>query len=129
MVIIADKRGFSDTPAYEFLRLISCDLPIVLVSRIGDFQFNNDLLKLDKYILVDFIENGWKWDMREGHHWGRNTEKFDFLQSDEWKKFEDFVIDKPPELTFCRELLQKDVTDKLLPVEYVNWQPEFPVDS
>ena len=128
-VIVADRLGRCDTPAFEFLRLIKCDLPIVLVSRVADFQFNNDLYKLDKFLLCDFVENGWQWDMKDGHHWGKNTEKFDFLQSDEYKKFDEFIASKPPELTFCRELLEKDVTEILRPIEYVNWQAGFAINS
>lgn len=119
MVLLADKRGICDTPAFEMLRRINSAIPIVLVSRVEEFQFNPELLKLGKYILVCYTEYVWDWDRSDTHIWGFNTYKFtDRLTKGEWNLFDDFVRNNPPALTFKRELLQKDRSEKLQPIEY-----------
>lgn len=130
-VIVANANNQTDGSAYEFLRQIPTDIPIVLVARCEDFKFNEELnsLKRKKWILADYIENGWQWDMKEGHLWGENTFKFDFLCRDEWKLFDNFVYDNPPALSFVRELLEDDVAENKLPIEYPNLQQQWPIQS
>lgn len=124
MIIVADANGTADGPAHVFLSRVNSEIPIVLVSRVQDFKFNEALLSLDKYILVDFVELGWQWNQQLGHIWGENTHKFpDVFPGDEWKRFDNFVAERPPLLIFQRELLRKDVVAGVLPIEYPNWQP------
>lgn len=51
------------------------------------------------------------------HHSYRNNE--------EYQAFDNFVKENPPILTFQRELLEVDRTDRILPIEYTAWLPEF----
>jgi hypothetical protein len=116
MVIVANKTGATDTPALEFLNRVETPIPIVLISRIEGFVFNEKLLSLDKYILVDFVEYGWDWKF-DSHVFGRGQYR-DWMDSDEWVKFDEFVANKPPLFTFKRELLESDFSDTILPIEY-----------
>lgn len=130
MVIVADANGRSDGLAYNFLQNIKCDLPIVLVSRVEDLQLNENILGLKEWVLISYVENGWDWDMKISHKWGENTDKFpNVFRSDDWMKFDEFVKNNPPKITFERELLQKDVTDKLVPIVYPCMIPPVPIQS
>ncbi len=129
-LIVLDKRNRSDGLAYNFLQNVNVDIPIVLVSRVEDLQLNEEILKLDKYVLIDYVENGWDWNMKYSHTWGQNTDKFpEVFRSEDWKLFDEFVKNNPPVITFQRELLQKDVTDKLVPIIYPCMLPPVPIQS
>lgn len=126
MIVLADANGRCDTPAYNFLLQIECPIPFVLVSRVSDYKFNEQLLSLDKYILVCYTEYNWNWDQENIHIWGENTEKFsDIFPGNEWRKFDEFVRKKVPLLIFKREYHSKDKRENMLPVEYPNWQPKY----
>lgn len=129
-VIVANEKNDTDGVASNFLQRVNSPIPIVLVARCRDFKFNEALWGLDKYILADYVELNWDWDMEEGHRWGSNTDKFPHIfDNDEWRKLDNFIKEKPPVLSFVRELLQQDVTQNTLPIEYPNWQPPIPLQS
>lgn len=130
MIITADRLT-TDGSAHAFLLNVPTDVPILLVSRVGDYRFNQDILSLKgkKYVLIDFLEYGWDWKFEFGHTWGVNTDKVDFLKGDEYAKLDDFIRENPPALTLKRELLLEDVTDNVKPIEYPNYQPSYPVQS
>lgn len=130
MIITAD-RFTTDGSAHAFLLQINTNVPILLVSRVGDYKFNDDILSLKgkKYVLICFVEYGWDWRFEFGHTWGVNTDKVDFLKGDEYKKLDDFIRENPPALTFKRELLLNDVRDNVVPIEYPNYQPSYPVHT
>lgn len=129
-VIVADELQRADGPAHAFLSHVNSPVPIVLVSRVQDFKFNPELEKLDKYVLVDFFELGWDWDQQIGSQWGRNAGRFmDIFLGDEWKRLDEFIANKPPLVTFQRELLEQYRSDTIVPIEYPNWQPEHPAQT
>lgn len=131
-VIIVDKNGRSDGAAYNFLQKINTDIPIVLVSRVEDVVYNPELdtLKGKPYVLIDFVELGWNWDMDYGHHWAHNTDKFpEVFRSDGWKVFDNFVDNNKPIITFQRELLQESVSEKLVPICYPCIIDKVPLQS
>lgn len=131
-VITAEKRGMTDGPAYEMLMQVDSPLPIVLISRTNDFQFNEKLLSLDRYILADVCELGWDIDLTKygTHIWGQNTSLYDAqFGNDEYKKFQDFVTKNPPVLSFVRELLKVDQKETMLPLEYPCWHEVPEVQS
>jgi len=130
-VIVADKQGRTDGSAHNFIQKIPTDMPIVLVSRVDDFVFNEELLSLDKYILVNFFEMGWDFDWNDGGHLfgaGRSHYLKMFL-SEEWKKFDDFVKNNPPMLTFQRELHKADFNGNVYPIEYPNLTNKYEIQS
>ena len=129
MIIVADKKQNTDGVAHKMLSYVESKIPIVLMSRTARFKFNEELKKLDKYILVEFSEMGWDWKFGDTHVWGSNTEKFPQFQGEEYKKFDEWVAQNPPLLTFARELLQKDVSEKLIPVDYPCWYEPTAIDD
>ena len=107
MIVTADKNKRTDGTAFQMIEKIKTDIPLVLVSWIGDYVFNEELLGLDRYILFDFVEYGWD---------GTNVRK-----GVEWDKWCNFVISKPPLLSFERELPQyisKAHHKEIKPIEY-----------
>lgn len=130
MVTVPDVDGRSDGLAFNMLQRVDVDVPIILVSRVEDMKLNESLLKLKDYVLIDYVENGWDWSMDYGHQWGQNTDKFpEVFRSDDWKRFDEFVAKNPPIITFQRELLQEDVTDKLIPIVYPCMLQPVPIQS
>ena len=129
-VIVANKTGNTDGVAHSFLQNVQSKMPIVLISRANDFVFNDDLLALKgkSWALCCFMEYGWRWD-EELHYWGINSHEFDFMQGDEWEKFDDFIRDCPPAVTLKRELLQDDACDTLRPIEYPSIITPIPIQS
>lgn len=108
------------------------DFVLVLFSRSNpDFKFNPDLYLIkEPVILVDFFEYGaHSWDRHYTHLWGTGTVR-DFetfyecgINIVEWEKADKWVADCPPVLTFKRELLAKDVSAKLKPIDYTCYLP------
>lgn len=130
MIITADANGRTDGTAHRFVQGIKSKLPIVLVSRCNDFVFNPALNGVKDYILICFTEYNWDWDRRITHQWGVNTNEFiELFQGIEWEKFDDFVCKNSPKLIFKRELLKKDKSDLLFPIEYPNWVSKQPTQS
>lgn len=131
MIVSPDKELKMDGTALRIAELINSKYPIIPLTRINDFIFNTELLKLKEYILLDYCEYGANdWDHKETHIFGKNTGRFQYaFNSDEWYKFDEFVMNNPPLLHFKRELLQKDVIHNLLPVEYPCFYTGYPTLS
>lgn len=128
-IIVADSKGRTDGSAHRFLEQVESPLPIVLMARTAGYKFNPELLSLDKYLLIEYSEHGYDWDLRWSHTWGWNTSVFPHFDDEEYKKFSDFVYAKPPVLSFTRELLKKDVTDLHLPIDYPAWYAASQIQS
>lgn len=130
MIINIDKNRI-DGPSYDLFKNVKCDLPILLLSRIEDLEFNEDILSLTgkEYICADFIENGWDWDMNETLIVGVNTEKFNFLIGEGWKRLHEFMAVNKPVLYMKRELLEKDASDEIIPIGYPCWLPAEPLQT
>ena len=58
-VISAAKSGEVDPVWYNLLKEVNSDYPIVPVTKIENYVFNDELLKLDKWVLVCILEYGW----------------------------------------------------------------------
>lgn len=132
MIISADKKGTVDPPLYDFIKFLSVDVDFIPLTRLPEYQFNEELFKIDKWVLIDYIEYGANdWTQGVTHKWGENTELFKDRFKDnwgEWQKFDNFCKQNPPIVTFKRELLQKDVSSILLPCEYPCKYPVYQVD-
>jgi len=127
MVIIADKKERTDSAYHTLVKHIKSELPIVMVSWAEDFVFNDELLKLKDYCLVCFCEYGWDFELTESHIWGVNSENFPRYYNNDWIKFDNWVKENPPKITLKRELLKKDVSDKVQPIEYPCVVESYPV--
>lgn len=122
MIISADKNKYSP-PEMNVIKDLKVDIPIVLVTRLDDFVFNDELLKLDKYILCCMSEYGWEWDLNKSrtHIWGLNTQNFPQFNTDEWRRFDDWVAANAPVLMLKRELLKSDVSSTVKPIDYPSY--------
>lgn len=128
MVIVADKTR-TDGTAFNFLSRFITKMPILLLSRVEQLDFNDEIISLKSkdYCIVDYIENGWNWDRQETLIVGQNTMKF--FEGEGWQKLHDFVNDNPPNKYLKRELLKKDESNYLKPIEYPNFQPSYQIES
>jgi hypothetical protein len=130
MIVSADASRRVDPVVANILKEVETKLPLIPITRLENYEFNESLLKLDKYVLVDFVEVGWEWNMEETQLFGKNTKLFNHLfVGDEWKKFDDFVTGKPPLLYLKRELLNKDVSQAVKPMQYPALNKIPPIQS
>lgn len=122
MIITADKNQQSDSAYHTLVKHIPTNYTIVMVNWAENFVFNDRLNELKEYILICFCEYGWSYNITESHIWGLNTKKDGYgdgrYAGEEWQKFDSWVKNNPPKVFFKRELLKKDVTDKVKPIEY-----------
>lgn len=119
IIYLANQTGEIDSSYHTLVKHIQSKIPIVMVSGSESFVFNDELLKLDKYVLINFCEFGWNFSWQNGTPiFGHNAHLFQKFNSDEWKKFDDWVGHNPAVLTLQRELLKSDVTERLLAIEY-----------
>jgi hypothetical protein len=124
MIVSPHKDGTIDPVVYDIVKHIKSEIPIVPITKLENFYFNDDLFNLDRYCIMDFTEYGWNWDMKTTHLFGRNTYLFKHLfEGEEWQKFDDFINDRQPALYFKRELLSKDVTRTTKPIEFPAFNP------
>lgn len=125
-----DARGTIDPPVHKILRQIpgivesahEADIVLVPITRLPDFKFNPEIHRMHKpWVLVDFVELGWEWDQRQSHFWGQNSDDFKCFDSNrkEWGEFDCFVGTCPPDLVLMRELLKKDVSERVQPIDYL----------
>lgn len=117
MIIHASSASYSPAEA-KVLERVNSPVPIVLFTRREDFTFNEELRKLDKWVLADLAEMGWDVDIKDTHLFGVNSYKFPQYENPEYKKFDDWVTEKPPLVYFKRELLAIDCVDNLHPIDY-----------
>lgn len=123
-IITADKRGNTDGSIYRLLENVNSPLSMVLMSKTRSFKFNDSLIGIKDYVLVEVSELGWDWtwDEQGSHIWGKNIERFpQFSENEEYKRFNDWVAGNPPKLILQRELLKKDVSDTVRPIDYPCW--------
>ena len=123
-VISAAKSGEVDPVWYNLLKEVNSDYPIVPVTKIENYVFNDELLKLDKWVLVCGTEYGWNNKNKKtgSHIWGVNTFTHNFgFKGEEWRKFDNFVKINPPLILMKRELMKGEETDKIVPINYPCW--------
>ncbi len=130
-VYLINSNDETDGVAYALVQRINSPIPIVLASRVQNYKFNEKLLELQgkDYCLIDYFELGWDWKREFGHHWGVNSDKFDFLQGEEWGKLDNFIKNNPPKVSFIRELLLSDVKDNVHPIQYPCFIEPIPIQT
>lgn len=130
MIVSPDIRGTVDQPTFSIVKDIKTDVPIVPFNFFNDYQFNPNLKALDKWILVDMGEYGAnQWTQEQTHIWGKNSELFNQSNNDECKKFDEFVASNPPLVYFKRELLKKDASENILPIDFPCFHPPRPIET
>lgn len=108
-------RGFDRVDSQE-----ECDVIAIPITTVADFEFNEKLNDIKKpYVLLDYTELEWNYfDNGEPTMlFGQNAKDCRWLKEN-WHPFSDFVRDHPPAVYFKRELLAKDVTDKVKPIDW-----------
>lgn len=128
MIVVADKHGRTDSVYHTLLQKINSKYPIVIVSWVENFVFNEELFKVKDAVIFCFCEYGWNWHIENSHIWGEKTYSIPQYSGDEWQKFENWAATNSI-LQFKRELLKKDVTDKVLPIEYPCLTNLYPVQT
>jgi hypothetical protein len=129
-IISPDINKNMDGSVLRIAQHINSPIPIVPITRIEGFKFNDGLLALDKYILLDYSELWWNTENTDTHLFGKNTGDFpEIFKGDDWRRFDDFVRDNPPLLTLKRELLKKDISENILPIDYPMWTNPYPIES
>jgi len=128
-IIIANQTGEIDSAYHTLINKISTDKTIVMVSWAENFVFNDALLAIKDYVLVCFSEYGWDKKITDSHIWGVNSESFPRYYTGDWVKFDNWVKENPPRITFKRELLKKDVTSILKPIDYPCIIPHWQADT
>jgi len=115
--------------------MINSPVPILFISRSENLTFNEEILKLagKPFVVIDFIENGWLWDGKgadaETLVVRQNTAQFGDVCKNGWERLDEFLAQNKPLKYFKRELLKKDASDWLLPIEYPNWNNSVHVEQ
>jgi len=130
MIISAAANNHFSPPEWNVVKDVKSDIPIVLVTRLNGYVFNEDLLSLKRYVLVNMCEFGWNFSWAYtpifGQEWNFENELF---PGEEWTKFNKWVCENPPVLTFQREIRKQDLADKIKPLSYDCHVPQYQVQT
>ena len=118
MIYIADDLGRTDSAYHTLVSKIPTDKDIVMVSWVDGFRFNESLLGVKDYVLICYCEYGWNFEIKDSHIWGVNKDTSGRYVGGDWDRFDDWVKSNPPKLILKRELLKKDVSDRVKPIDY-----------
>lgn len=125
-IVSPDAAGRVDPPVLRILKHLppgdGTRVTVVPVTRLENFKFS--LQFGGPWVLWDHSELGWDWDQERGYNWTENRTGHQWFQTDDWKRFDEFVRKYPPICTFQRELLEADRRPYRLPAEYLNYWPE-----
>lgn len=128
MIVIADANGQIDSAYHTLVKHINSKYPIVMVSYLDNFVFNEELLSLKpkEFIVIDYIEMGWNYNY--SNHTIENYYKR--FKGDEWKKFHDWAINSQPLICLKRELDKETAKNPgYYPIEYPAIVEPIPVQS
>ena len=131
MIVSPDKSGRIDPVVYSFIKDIDSSVPLVPITRLENFEFNDALRTLSHYIILNFCEFDHNFDWERGTPiFGKNIHQFDDKFSGyQWAKLNSFIAQTPPLLTFQRELLWRDRTDTVLPIEWPCFSQPYSVQT
>jgi hypothetical protein len=109
----------------------AADVCVIPISFFHDFKFNPKLHDLTiPIVIIDMMEMEWCAldEKNETHLFGKNTHDFRWLNPN-WYPFCDWVRDHDLILYLKRELLSKDASETVLPVEWPCVLPDMPMQS
>lgn len=134
-----DATGRFDPPGVDTIRQTpgrvekeeEADVIFIPFARFDGFRFDERLNDIKKpWVFFDWSEFGWDDPGTSSYLWGANGRTaHPAFGTEELVKFDQFVFNHPPILTFQRELLATDQPKKVLPLEYLNWLPEVGNDT
>lgn len=129
--VITSSTKRNDGTALKMCQMIDTDIPILLISREEDLNFNEEIysLKGKPYVVVDFIEEGWNTEIYSSLIIGQGIIPDDFNADGGWHTLNYFMSDYPPKIYFKRELLSTDKSSQILPIEYPSWQEDYPLQT
>lgn len=105
------------------------DCVLVPISFYSDYAWRHDLPGIignKPYALLDYTELGLEWDVLSGTDsilLGRNILNCTRLSNKDWVALNDFVRDRPPVTYFRRELLEREVSGWLRPLDFPCYLP------
>lgn len=103
------------------------DICVVPISFYSDYKYDPTLENIKTpVVILDFMEFGSQWIPTDSHVWGRNSNQFPITATPDGMRLDAWIRDGNTKVQFVRELLQKDVTDRIKPIEfpcYINPQP------
>ncbi len=114
--------------------LAACDLAIVPISFFHDYKFNPKLYDISQtkkpYVFMDWLEYEWCYfnEKNDTHLFGVNTADCRWLNPN-WHPLDEWMRNHPPLVYFKRELLAKDVSDTVKPIEWPCYLPDMPMQS
>lgn len=128
MIVLPDISR-TDGTAHNLCQRIKTDVPILLISMNEKLNLNEEVFRLKgkKYIVIDYVENGWNWDRQSSFILGRMDPNV--YKDEGWSRLNEFIADNKPYLYFKRELLESDNQQNIYPIEYPNWQPVYETQS
>jgi len=122
---------FSKLPGLT-TQLGAADVAIIESVCHPKYQFNHTLNRLKHtrkpWVHIDYTEWGWNWDFTKDNVLGR-TDCYPCTQFDnhDWGTLKQFIQDYPPILTFQRDLMQRDVGERLIPIDFLAYMDREPV--
>lgn len=106
-----------------------CDVILVPISFMSDFRFNAAMKDIDKpYVILDYLEYEWCFDMGVTHRLGVNTRDCRWL-SPAWWEFCDFARERPPAMYFKRELIAEDMSPRVRAIDWPCYMASSPFQS
>lgn len=133
-----DASGAINPVVYDtllrFLPLVAstaeADVVVVPVSNQDGYTFNPALLKIRKPICVmDYTEYGWDAGDKPNVLGTGAFRDFGFLNTPEWEKLDTWACVMPAALHFKRELFQRDVNPRRMPIEFPCRIPAPPIQT
>jgi hypothetical protein len=125
-VISCDARGMNDpTVNHQIVRHLDtvpvsqADVVIAFLSFREDYEISGELMKLRKpWVLIDFVEDDRKWNGEE-NRLGFERPYFRKRETADWVVLNHLVEERPPILTFKRELMWSRVSERCVPIDYL----------
>lgn len=106
------------------------DAIIVPITWMPEFQFNEELERITKpVIVVDMFEYGSNWSGGHTHLFGTDSDALSASLEAPYNRFSEWVASRQPVLYFKRELLAKDQTERVKPIEWPCYLPISPIQT
>jgi len=102
--------------------LHEADVVVVPISFYPDYTFNQELRSVGQrpWVMIDFTEYGSSWNQAARTHLFGGTAETpaNLLENGQWGVLHAFAAEKPPAAYFKRELLHRDRSERVHPVEF-----------